>query len=87
MIRDRLVVGIRDGAFSERLKLNANLTLDKAKLAIRQKEAVHKQQDFLKGDSKSNPIAIDAVVKTHKKPLTPQHPVEKGIRTTAARLT
>ena len=87
MIRDRLVVGIRDCALSEHLQLDANLTLDKAKLAIRQKEAVHEQQDFLKGDSKSNPIAIDAVVKTHKKPSTPQHPVEKGNRTTAARST
>ena len=51
MIRDHLVVGIHDSALSERLQLDANLTLDKAKTAIRQKEAVHEQQDFLKGDS------------------------------------
>ena len=31
MIRDRLVVGIRDNALSERLQLNAELMLDKAK--------------------------------------------------------
>ena len=43
MIRDRLVVGIRDSALSERLQLDGNLTLDKAKTAIRQKETVHEQ--------------------------------------------
>ena len=87
MIRDRLVVGIRDSALSERLQLDGNLTLDKAKTAIRQKEAVHEQQDFLKGDSKANPIPLDAVVETHKRSSAPQHSVEKGTRTIAARPT
>ena len=44
MIRDCLVVGIRDTALSERLQLDCNLTLEKATKAIRQKEAVHEQQ-------------------------------------------
>ena len=70
MIRDRLVVGIRNSTLSENLKLDANLTLEKAKRAIIQKEAVHEQQDFLKGDSKTDPITLDAVMKTHKKPPT-----------------
>ena len=37
MIRDRLVVGIRDSALSQRLQLNAELTLEKAKQAIQAK--------------------------------------------------
>ena len=49
MIRDRLVVGIRDGTLSERLQLDAELTLEKAKKAVRQREAVHEQQRELKG--------------------------------------
>ena len=36
MIRDKLVVGIRDVALSERLQTDENLTLDKAKKLIRQ---------------------------------------------------
>ncbi len=43
LLRDRLVVGIRDTKMSERLQLDADLTLEKAKKSIRQKEAVQKQ--------------------------------------------
>ncbi len=46
MIRDRLVVGIRDNALSKRLQLDAALTLDKAKKTVRQQEAVGKQQQL-----------------------------------------
>jgi hypothetical protein len=45
MIPDCLVVGIRDDALSERLQLNAKLTLEEAKVKIRQKEAVHEQNE------------------------------------------
>ena len=51
MIRDRLVVGIRDSALSERLQLDPELTLDKAKKMVQQKEAVKDQQTVLKGDT------------------------------------
>lgn len=43
MIRDRLVVGIQDKKLSQQLQLDANLTLEKAKKTIRQKEAVKEQ--------------------------------------------
>ena len=49
MIRDRLVVDIRDTALSERLQLNAELALEKAKKSIRQREAVTEQQTILDG--------------------------------------
>ena len=49
MIRDRLVVGIRDKAISEILQLEAGLTLERAKVMLRQREAVHEQQQVLKG--------------------------------------
>ena len=52
MIRDRLVVGIRDSSLSEKLQLDPPLTLEKAKKTIRQSEAVHEQQKMLKGNSK-----------------------------------
>ena len=44
MIRDRLVVGIRDSALSEKLQMDSVLTLESAKKLIRQREAVHEQQ-------------------------------------------
>lgn len=50
MMRDRLVVGIRNAQLSERLQLDADLTLEKAKNMVRQKEAVQEQQHILKGD-------------------------------------
>ena len=65
-IRDRLVVGIRDKKLSERLQMDRQLTLDKAKQLIRQAEAVRDQNETLHGEageSKSNPIHIDAVQK------------------------
>ena len=44
MLRDRIVVGMRDVALSERLQIHARLTLDGAKRELRQKEAVQQQQ-------------------------------------------
>jgi hypothetical protein len=52
LIRDRIVVGIRDKALSEKLQLEADLTLEKAVNFARQKENVRKQQGFLRGDGK-----------------------------------
>ena len=49
MIRDRLVVGIRDDSLSERLQMDPNLTLETAKKTIRQREAIHEQQRILSG--------------------------------------
>ena len=51
MIRDRLVVGIRDAVLSQQLQLDPDLTLEKAKKMVRQREAVHDQQQVLKGVS------------------------------------
>ena len=62
LIRDRLVVGIHYLALSERLQMEAELTLDKAKRLIRQREAVKEQQDALKQPSKGD-TSLDAVGK------------------------
>ena len=48
MIRDRLVVGIRDAALSQLLQIDADLTLETAKKKIRQREAVGEQNKELK---------------------------------------
>ena len=74
MIRDRIVVGIRDKALSERLQLDPDLTLESAKRRVRQREAVHKQQTVLQ-----KPVAIkeekslDAVKHFSKRPQRKSH--------------
>ncbi len=49
MIRDRLVVGIQDQSLSERLQMEPELTLEKTKKLVRQREAVKQQAAHLKG--------------------------------------
>lgn len=62
MIRERLVVSIQDMGLSEKLQLDADLMLERAKKAIRQREAMQEQQSILIGDRSSQiPIAVDAV--------------------------
>ena len=47
MLRDRLVVGIRDTGLSEKMQTDPTLTLEKAKIMIRQKAAVREQRKEL----------------------------------------
>lgn len=47
LIRDRLVVGLLDRSLSEKLQLDADLTLDKAVNTARNSEAVKSQQEAL----------------------------------------
>ena len=44
LIRDRLVVGIRDATLSQQLQLTADLILETAKKRIRLREVVAEQQ-------------------------------------------
>ena len=53
MLRDRQVVGIADAGLSERLQLNPDLTLEKAKKIVRQKEAVAELNCRLIGEQAS----------------------------------
>ena len=68
LIRDGLSVGIRNRRLSERLQLDADLTLDKAVTIIWQSDTVHQQQAFLRRDNnETRQFPID-VVKTSKRP-------------------
>ena len=68
MLRDRIVIEIRNSGLSECLQINANLTLDRTKRAVRQKEAVHEQTMSLQGDgSKQNPVVVDELKGRHKR--------------------
>ena len=66
LIRDRLVVGLRDAALSEKLQMNPDLTLEKAVVMARQKEAVRKQQPLLRGKVKETPFSEDPLPKSRR---------------------
>ena len=66
ILRDRLVVGIRDTALSVRLQMDPDLTLDKAMKSIWQREAVKEQHQQLQGGSKTSPIVVDEI-RCHRK--------------------
>ena len=47
MIHDHIVMGIRNSTLSERLQLDPDFTLEKAKKLICQREAVPEHEQFL----------------------------------------
>ena len=65
MIRDRIVVGIRDGRLAEKLQLNATLTLEKAVTEARQSEAVKKQQSTVRERGAGQPAGVSEVRRQH----------------------
>ncbi|XP_061920402.1 uncharacterized protein K02A2.6-like [Entelurus aequoreus] len=71
LIRDRLVVGLQDKGLSERMQLDADLTLDKAIRMARQSEEVKRQQSTLRGDTTrleaSDAKSVDRVFKSNFK--------------------
>lgn len=75
MIRDRIVVGIRDAKLSERLQLDPNLTLDKTITQVRQNEEIKRQQPIIRREkSEVKEVNVDAVVtkRTSKAKMTLQ---------------
>nr|XP_061786511.1 uncharacterized protein LOC133577033 [Nerophis lumbriciformis] len=81
LIRDRIVVGLRDVSLSERMQLDPDLTLEKAVNMARQSEVIKRQQTDLRGGGRMD---IDAITKgrrqkpfTHKIPHHPKHSAAK----------
>lgn len=77
LIRDRLVVGLRNVALSEKLQLDGDLTLETAIAKTRQSEEVRRQQSDLRGenggaDKCSNVDAVHA--KSYINPRFPSKP-------------
>ena len=63
LIRDRIVLGLRNKRLSEQLQLDPNLTLEKAINLVRQSESVKKQQSILHGAKKSDAAKVDRIPK------------------------
>ncbi|KAK0131436.1 hypothetical protein N1851_033838 [Merluccius polli] len=68
LLRDRLVVGLKDSKLSERMQLDRELTLTKAITMARQSEEVKRQQTDLRGElNTASKVAVDALNKNRGK--------------------
>lgn len=72
LIRDRLVVGLRDTGLAERMQLDRDLTLQKAVNMARQSEVVKKQQTDLRREGTAEMDVVTAKSRKQKKPARPQ---------------
>ncbi|UYV64896.1 K02A2.6-like, partial [Cordylochernes scorpioides] len=77
LIRDRIVVGVRDKALSERMQLDSELTLEKAVKLVRQQEAVRQQQVDLQRPSTSQKINQVKFNSKKQSPKQQQQPSRK----------
>ncbi|UYV65814.1 hypothetical protein LAZ67_3005530, partial [Cordylochernes scorpioides] len=84
LIRDRIVVGVRDKALSERMQLDSELTLEKAVKMVRQQEAVRQQQVDLQRPSTSqkvNQVKFNSKKHSPKQQQQPSRKKEKSAKT------
>ena len=69
LLRDRLVVGIRDQELSKELQFDPDLALKKTKKTIRPKKAVKEQHYILQGNDTKEPSLEEVRYgKWHRKP-------------------
>ena len=61
MIRDHIVVGLRDATLSEKLQMDSKLTLEKAVRLSRESETIKKQQPLLRGQPEQQSADLGAV--------------------------
>ena len=78
MIRDRIVVGIRDAALSERLQMDENLNLHKAVHTLRQSQVVKQQQATVRGESDPDDGSIGAIKTPERDKLKPWKSINAG---------
>ena len=64
LIRDRLVVGILDKKTSQQLQMDSELTVEKAKKTIRQKEAVQEQGKELESEKRKTESSLEELERT-----------------------
>ena len=70
MVRDRIVVGIRDAKLSQKLQMDAELTLEKATQLVRESKTIKLQQATLRPDDTTD---IGAVTRKPFRRHGPQH--------------
>ena len=60
MVRDRIVVGIRDAKLSQKLQMDPDLTLEKATKLVRESEAIKLQQTAIRPEDTTNLGAVNS---------------------------
>ena len=83
LIRDRIVVGLHDSALSEKLQMDAKLTLDKAVTAARQAESIKREQTLMRNDFQESkpqrtPELLDYVERKQSRPGGKPYRVQGG---------
>lgn len=78
LIRDRIVVGVRDRQLAQKMQLDDKLTLEKAINMSRQHEAVKKQQRELWGESNSTHSVDRVGSQNHQEHKISQESQEEG---------
>ena len=73
MIRDRIVVGLRDSTLAEKLQLDSDLTMEKSITKARQSESVKKQQHEIRNQFQEGAEEV-ASLRAKKKPFKKQSP-------------
>ena len=72
MIRDHIVVGLRDAAVAQKLQMDHELTLDKAVTLTRQSEPIKTQQSVIRPPAIDDSVSIEAIKSNrqtyHRKP-------------------
>ena len=68
LVRDWIVVGIKDAKLSEKLQLNSKLTLETAIAEVRQSEQVKKQQAVVRGEDTAAVEAVRSGSRPRQKP-------------------
>ena len=61
MIRDRIVVALRDASVAQKLQMDPELILDKAVTLVRQSEAVKTQQSVVRPPAIDDSISIEEI--------------------------
>ena len=67
LLRDKIIVGIKDYKLSEKLQMENEVTLDACIMQVRQSESVKSQQGVVRGD-RNDKISIEAVKSRRPRP-------------------
>ena len=78
MIRDRIVVGLRDAKLSEKLQLDPELTLDKAVTQARQSESIRQQQSLVRGVGENHKHPNTHVGVVHRERRGPAKAIQRS---------
>ena len=85
LLRDKIVVGVRDKKLSEHLQLDEKLTLEKCLAKVRAKELIEKQMSYLNTDATARADAVKSTRRAGAPKQAKKKPRQHGRRRTCFR--